>query len=143
MKYRVKTFNDWTRPYSFMSDGDGQTVRERQTDEYETDDADLAVSIVRDWLDAPDRDMTEDDVRKQFDSPSRRVEDRYITGIMNYYNGRLRIFEKFKKDFENATEGAAMKYDIPYELNHFETDDSFVGGRETQHDSYFEVTAER
>lgn len=141
MKYVIKTFNDWTHPY-FFSEGDKRPIREKETVEQETDSADLAVTIVKDWLDAPDRDMTHDDVRKEFDSDIRRIGDEYVTQIMNYYNGRRALFLRFKEEFSNIGPGGVLKYPIPYELNHFETEPFDPDYNETQNEAYFQVSAE-
>ena len=94
---------------------------------------------MKDWLDVPDHDFTETDVRTEFDSDRRRVAGEYVAKIIAYYNGRRKIFLKFVDDFSHSTRKSVLKYKIPYELNHFETAPFDVDLRETQHDSYFEV----
>lgn len=138
MKYIVRTYNDWTRPYSY-SEKNGPLIRERECLEQETDSPDLVVKMVKDWLDAPDYDFTEADVRAEFDSDKRRVADEYVVKIIAYYNGRRKIFLKFADDFSHSTGKSVLKYKIPYELNHFEAEPFDIDLRETQHDSYFEV----
>lgn len=141
MKYTVKTFNDWTHPY-FFNEGDKRLIREKETNEQETDSADLAVAMVKDWLDVPDADITPEDVRREFDSDRRRIDDEYVEQIMNYYNGRRSIFLRFKEDFAGMRSGNVLKYQIPYELNHFETEPADEDRYEMQNDSYFQVSAE-
>lgn len=143
MKYTVKTYNDWTHPY-FYSEGDMRPVRAKETCEQEVADADLVSLMVKDWLDVPAKEMTDDDVRREFDSDKRKLAAEYVEQIRNYYNGRLAMFRKFRADFENAKAGDRLRYDIPYELNHFETDPEDKGWveAEKQHEAYFEVSIE-
>lgn len=130
MKYIVRTYNDWTRPYSY-SEKNSPLIREKECLEQETDSPGLAVRIVKDWLDAPDHDFTETDVRTEFDFDKRRVADEYVTKIIAYYNGRRKIFLKFADDFSHSVGESVLKYEIPYELNHFETEPFDVDPHET------------
>lgn len=141
MKYIVRTYNDWTKPYSYSAK-DSPLIREKESIEQETSSRELVTKMVKDWLDAPDREFAEADVRREFDSEKRRLADEYVAKIVAYYNGRREIYLKFMDDFEAAGGGkAVLRYDIPYELNHFETEPFEVDSRETQNDSYFEVEA--
>ena len=146
MKYTIRTVNDWIKPWDWMN-GDRRRIKERQTDETETEYADIAVKLVKDWLDVPDKPMTDEDVRREFDCDCRTLEQKYVDAIRNYYNGRLKIFEKFRNDFTNETGSDRkqwiLKYDIPYEFNHFETEkDDGWAASETQNEAYFEIEAE-
>jgi hypothetical protein len=100
--------------------------------------------MVRDWLDAPDKPMDDAAVRNDFDSDKRKIEQKFVEQIKRYYNARLDMLNEFKKFFEENKDvpGAKFRKDIPYELNHFETDDEpdpFYDNQ-TQNESYFEVT---
>jgi len=141
MKYVIKTFNDWTRPY-FLSAGDNRLIREKETVEQEIDSADLVITAVKDWLDISDRDMTEEDVQREFGGDARRIDHKYVVQIMNYYNGRRAMFAEFKDKFAHIKPGDVIKYPIPYELNHFETELSDRDYNETQNEAYFQITAE-
>ena len=145
MKYTLTTVNDWTHPYFYAEkQEDTRLHRERNVCTQDTDYPDMLIAMVKDWLDAPDKPLTDDEVRRDFDSDKRKLEKKFVDQIRNYYNARLDMLNEFKAFFEKNqnTPGAKFRKDIPYELNHFETDDEpdpFYENQ-TQNESYFEVT---
>lgn len=147
VKYTIRTVNDWTKPYDWTA-GDRRMITERQTDETATGDSDLAVILVKDWLDVPAGELTDEDVHRDFDvNRAEPVKQKFVDAIKAYYNGRLKIFEKFKKDFERELSSGKkqfiLKYDIPYEMNHFETeDDDGWAASEKQNEAYIEIEVE-
>lgn len=147
MKYTIRTVNDWTKPYDWTG-GDRRMITERQVDETTTEHEDLAVALVKDWFDTPVKPLTDEDVHREFDvNRAEPVKQKFVDMIKAYYNGRLKLFETFKKDFEQAVASGRkqfiLKYDVPYELNHFETeDDDGWAASEKQNEAYIEVEAE-
>ena len=147
MKYTIRTVNDWTKPYDWTG-GDRRMITERQVDETTTEDADIAVGLVKDWLDAPAKELTDEDVHRDFDvNRAEPIKQKFVDMIKTYYNGRLRMLEAFKKDFEAAVASGRrqfiLKYDVPYELNHFETEeDGGWAASEKQNEAYIEVEVE-
>ena len=147
MKYTLVTVNDWTHPYFYTdakSHDDIRLHRERNVCTQDTDYSDILVTMVRDWLDAPDTEMDDEAVRKEFDSDKRKIEQKFVEQIKRYYNARLDMLNEFKKFFEENKDvpGAKFRKDIPYELNHFETDDKPdpFSDNQTQNEAYLEVT---
>ena len=143
MTYTVRIVNDWNKPYDWLA-GDRRIVRERQIDETVTPYADIAIGTVKDRLDIPDKPMLDEDVRREFESENRPLEQKFVNAIRDYYNGRLKIFERFNADFKRENESGRklwiLKYDIPYEINHFETetDDGWAEAM-TQNEAYIEI----
>jgi hypothetical protein len=145
MKYTLKTVNDWTHPYYFSKDKDDYRLyREKNVCVQETEYEDMLLTMVKDWLDAPGEPMNDEAVRKEFDSDKRKIAQKFVEQIKRYYNARLNMFNEFKAFFEENKDvpGAKFRKDIPYEFNHFETDDEPDPFRdnETQNESYFEIT---
>ena len=147
MKYTVRTVNDWTKPYDYMA-GDMRPITERQTDETSTEDAELAIRLVKDWLDAPVKELTDEDVHRDFDvNRAEPVKQKFVDAIKAYYNYRLRLFWQIEKDLEREISSGRkqfiLKYDIPYEMNHFETEeDGGWAASEKQNEAYLEIEAE-
>lgn len=141
MKYKVKTYSDWNwSRYFFSDDGDVSPVRNKETNEYETDSAETVRKIVKDWLDAPDREMTAEDVHREYDYETRVVQDEYVAQIMKYYNGRKAVYEKFCAELDAAEAGSVLRYDLPYELCHFETEQVEDSFNETMNETFFCVS---
>ena len=84
MKYTLVTVNDWTHPY-FYTDAkphdDIRLHRERNVCTQDTDYSDMLVTMVRDWLDAPDKPMDDAAVRNDFDSDKRKIEQKFVEQI--------------------------------------------------------------
>ena len=137
MKYRIKVVNDWDSPY-YVKDGSSEICRSVDTQEYETGSEELAKTIIRDVLDAPEAELTLEAVKKDFCSNGVEVEAKRLEGIRNYYNGRLAILKGIEADMAAAGPKWSKRYEIPYECNHFEvTEDPSPGER--QHDAYVEI----
>lgn len=148
MNYIVRTVNDWTRPYDWAT-GNGPAVTERNTTETATDDPGLVPMLVNDWLDAPDKPFTEADAAREFGCETRRIDGKFAKAISRYYEWRRALMGRIKADLdrENASGRAQwiLKYDVPYEYNHFETDEDGEKRalKERQNESYVEIEAWR
>lgn len=145
MTYTLVTVNDWIHPYFYSENcNDKRLHREREVYTQYTVYPDMLLKMVKDWLDAPEKPMDDDAVRKEFDSDKRKIEDRFVQQIKKYYNARFEMFKEFSEFFEKNKDvpDAKFRKDIPYELNHYETEDNdnSFSNCETQNEAYFEVT---
>jgi len=137
MTYRIKLHNDWTEPYKY----DGKAVKSRRVEntEYVVDDADAAKAIIRDFFDAPDKEMTVEDVQAMFCEPARTdpVPEKRLVEIRDYYNWRLSAMKDMFGDIDSGRVGL-FRRDIPYAYNHFTTFEEDEQD-ESQNEAYISV----
>ena len=68
IKYRVKLFNDFTEPYWKRENvEESPEVEHKSIEEYTTYDKNAFRQILDEFLDAPNKKLTEKDIRKDFD----------------------------------------------------------------------------
>lgn len=109
MKYRIKLVNDFDAAY-YLKDGSHEICRSVDSQEYETESKELAGTIIRDLMDAPEKELSMDDVRKDFCSPGLDVKEENLAAIREYYNGRLAMLGKVISDFESLTPGLSVRH---------------------------------
>ena len=121
IEYKVRMYHDFTEPYTFDEDLDN-IVTHRSYDEYVVHNKKTFYDVLDQFLDAPKKKLTEADIRKDFDAPSRKLSDTKVKVIQAYYNGRLElskhIYAKLKKiDLSDITYEypVVMKFKIPFE----------------------------
>lgn len=143
MKYAVKLYNDWNTPYWSQSFEDGKRplCRSIEQTEYVTDSLEVAKTMVKDLLDAPDYELTYDQVIKDFQyDRSSKLNPRNVAHIQSYYNWRYGLYKTVIADIDAAVSSGILKYDIPYQYNHFEVLDEHVPPEETQISAYLQIT---
>lgn len=153
IKYRVKLYNDFTEPYWARDNiQDSPIVSHVSVDEYVAYDKEVFRDILGDFLDAPKKNLTEKDIRKDFDeNRNPRLSNEKVNVIKAYYNGRLALKKKvdaalakvdekkLKKDFP-----VILKYGIPFEMNYFSCeDDDPVDKLTKQNEAYIEIEISR
>ena len=123
--FKVSLHNDFTEPYSYGEDLD-KIVRHTETNEYVAYDEKTFYKILDDFLDAPKKKLSIEDVQKDFDVMKQKLSNEKIEVIRTYYNGRYdlskQIYLKLKSvDFSkiNANVPVVMKFSIPFHLNYF------------------------
>ena len=129
LTYRVKMLSDFNEPY--MYDKIDNIVKHKTYDEYVVHDEKTFYDVLKEFLDAPDKKLTVEDIRKDFDSDRRKLSDVKVDTIRKYYNGRFDLSKKINNElkkvkFNKITHESpvVMKFNIPFELNFFVTDDN-------------------
>jgi len=141
MKYTITLHNTWKRPY-FYSDSINESCVNTEISEYETTNLDLCKTIVKDFLDVPESELTLEEIRKQFEDPRYGIlPEKKLTSIQDYYNGRLAMYNSIMKDLNLLEDGKedVLLYDIPYKYNHFTVEDD---DNEKQIAAYIKVKIE-
>ena len=149
IRYRVKLHNDFTEPY-WKSDGveHSPVVQHKSIDEYVAYDEAVFRSVLDDFLDAPDKKLSDKDVQRDFSSSRGTPLSRSrVDAIKAYYNGRLALKKKVhadlaKVDVKKLKAGfpVMLKYCIPREMNYFSCDDNDpYDAMTTLNDAYIEI----
>ena len=146
IKYRVKLNNVFDEPY-WQNDDLEKIVNHTSVDEYVTYNEGIFKAILDDFLDAPKKKLTADDIRKDFDDAHRPLSNGRIKVIAAYYNGRLalkkKIYAALKKiDVESIDKYSVvlLKFNIPFEMNYFSCEDNDPCDAATkQLESYIEI----
>lgn len=123
--WTIKYVNEFVEPY--YSTKDNTRNRHLNSEEWEVSNSDLAIQVLRDFLDAPNEELTVEQIKEDFKQPD--VEESKYVQIKNYYNGRLALFKQAEVDILSFrdSEGAdekTFRYDIPPEYNSFAMHDS-------------------
>ena len=123
MKYTITLFNKWKRPYFYSESksNENSACIETSYNSYETTDLDLCKQIIKDFLDAPEAELSLDAVRQEFSSPRYDISESKLVAIQNFYNGRLGMYNTIIRQIEllESNEVFCKKYNIPYEYNYF------------------------
>lgn len=148
-KYRVKLFNDFTEPYWTSDDPEnGPIVTHKCIDEYEMDNEKAFRDVLDGFLDAPNKPLTEKDIRKDFDENREpRLSSSRVEVIKRYYNGRLALKKQVyadlaKIDMKKMKIGfpKMLKYNISFEMNYFSCEDNDPCDTLTKmNESYIEI----
>lgn len=127
MNYTVLSYEEWSEPRrSPYSKSDFLCIH-KFTDEYTTTDKNTAKELVKELIDAPLAELTLEQVKKDFcymDDTS--LSEAKLISIMNYYNGRLGLYNRIIFDLENLQSTQTLRYDIPKEYNEFYLNDNIV-----------------
>lgn len=139
MKYTVTLLNKFKRPYIYGKLD--TTCINTDYVSYETEDLNMLKEIIKDLLDIPISELSLDEIKKQFSSPSyANISEEKLISIQNYYNGRFALYKTIMNDIDDNIY-IHHKYNIPYEYNHFvvEDDDKF---NEEQIEAFIEIALE-
>ena len=149
IKYRVKLFNDFTEPYWERDNAEeSPEVEHKNIEEYTTYDKNAFRQILDGFLDAPNKKLTEKDIRKDFDvNRDPKLSATRIGVIKAYYNGRFDLKKKVdadlaKVDVKKMKKGfpTLLKYGIPFEMNYFSCEDNDPYDKLTKmNDAYIEI----
>lgn len=144
MKYTITLFNKWKRPYFYTESklNENSTCIETNYNSYETTDLDLCKQIIKDFLDAPEAELSLDAVRQEFSSPSYDISESKLVAIQNFYNGRLGMYNTIMRQIEllEPNEVFCKKYNIPYEYNYFSVEGDET--KEEQIEAFIELRIE-
>ena len=145
LKYRIKKLDDFTEPYCKSDFKNNQLVDHVCYDEYETYDKDIFYSILNDFIDAPKKKLTQNDVKRDFESSEQTLSENSINKILTYYNGRFDLSKKINNDIKKAIKNVKMnfpvvlKYDIPFEMNYFSCADDEYDSNVSMNKAYIEI----
>lgn len=148
-KYRIKLYNDFTEPYWKVDNPEtSPIVNHKLVDEYVTYNENAFRSILDDFIDAPNKKLTDKDIRKDFDENRKnRMSDNKVCEIKRYYNGRYDLKKKIcndlsKNDAKYIKIGfpVILKYCIPFEMNYYSCEDNDPCDKLTKmNDAYIEI----
>ena len=127
--YRIKVHNDFSEPY-WASDNPEKSpiVNHVNYEEYAVDnDKQAFKKIIDDTLDAPNKPLTEKDVRQDFDvNREQKMSNACVDAVKKYYNGRLKLKKKISTDLDkidlsklSKSSSIKLKYNVPFEMNYF------------------------
>ena len=145
LKYRIKKFDDFTLPYWKSDFKNDQLVNHVYYDEYETYDKDIFYSILNDFIDAPKKKLTKNDVKHDFESSEQTLSENNINKILTYYNGRFDLSKKINNDIKKAIKNVKMnfpivlKYNISFEMNYFSYADDEYDSNISMNKAYIEI----
>lgn len=151
IKYRVKLHNDFDAPY-WKNDDLSKMAKHLSIDEYITYDEDVFNDILVDFIDAPKKKLTSEDVQKDFgENRTTKISEKCIDAIKAYYNGRFELkkrvdsmLKKINIDKIDEATPVMMKFNIPFELNHFSCEDDDLYDKLTkQLEAYIEIEISR
>lgn len=144
MKYTITLFNKWKRPYFYAESKSNENLAciETSYNSYETTDLDLCKQIIKDFLDAPEAELSLDAVRQEFSSPRYDISESKLVAIQNFYNGRLGMYNTIMRQIEllESNEVFCKKYNIPYEYNYFSVEGDRI--EEEQIEAFIELRIE-
>ena len=141
MKYTVKYQNCFIEPY--WGSSENKICKHLSIDQYQFGDKETLMKSLKDILDVPDSELTDDEVRIQFSRVNSDLSNEKLVQIKDYYNGRLSIFNKikdkldsiiFKKEFPSV-----IHEEILEKHNSFSIDDN---ENIKQEESFLEVQVE-
>lgn len=101
----------------------------------------MCKKAARDLLDAPDKPLTAEDIKADFDSPNFRITEQQTNEIQAYYNGRLALLQQIYRDIDVSATGE-FHYDIPEQYNRFSRIDDEYDKLCEQLEAYIELKIE-
>lgn len=117
-------------------------------EEYIIDTFELCIECIKDFMDAPIAELTLDQIHKDFGSPTSPISDEQARKILEYYNGRLKIYQQIKSELTSIHKHNSMydnivvrRYNIPHEYNEFVVDENEA--LYDQNEAYIEVIIEK
>lgn len=166
MKFTVEYRTKFTLPYwgGYVSPDDkqaksnkGKIISHETCDIYSQLDQSTFEDVLKEVLDYPDKDMTEEDVQRDFGNNAiGKVEDKNVKTILEYYNGRralaLKVLNDVKErllwhdecdadDVPTKDLPTILCYEIPESMNTFNVyDEPSIDGKEKQELSYIKIT---
>ena len=120
-KWTVRSTYRASEPY--FSTKDGTNCQHSLVEEWTTSDFEKALLILKDFLDVPEAELTNEQVRDDFCIPDMTEEQ--VVGIVNYFNGRLAIWDYAQKELKDHFEAGALDnifcYEIPEKYASFDS----------------------
>ena len=108
---------------SYYSTNDDEQCRHINIEEWTTANFQKALAILKDFLDVPLAKITLDQVKEDF--RYLELSEEKALSIMNYYNGRLAIWEYAERELKDHLSAGAIDnvfcYDIPAKYSSFES----------------------
>lgn len=120
IKWIIKNVYCAKEPY--YSTNDDEQCQHLNVEEWTTTDFKKALEIIKDFLDVPLAKVTNEQVKMDFNFPN--ITEEQVVGIVNYYNGRLAIWEYAEKELKDHVLAGALDnvfcYEIPEKYSSFE-----------------------
>ena len=125
-----------------LKDGSHPEIEYTDKQSYKKLNQEAALLVLKEFMDASDKELTLESVKEEFKSSNATMSDRAAQKIADYYNGRKKIYENLKELLESG-ELEYEKVEIPEELNGFttqENDEEFEKSHSLE--AWIEVRAE-
>lgn len=159
MKFTVEYRTRFTLPYwgGYVSpenrqieSNKGKIIKHESCDIYSQLDRSTFEDVLREVLDYPDKEMSEEDVHRDFESSKiGKIEDKHVKEILKYYNGRralaLKILDEVEEEIRKHelvnNKQFVLQHDIPESMNTFIVyDEPGEPGKEKQDFSHIRIT---
>lgn len=125
-----------------LADGSHPEVEYTDKQAYKKLSQEAALLVLREFVDPPEEDVTIESVKKSFTDSNSVMSDKTAQKIVDYYNGRKKIYEHLKELLESG-ELEYEKVEIPEELYGFTTQEKDEDFEKTHSLEYWiEVRAE-
>lgn len=122
--YSITTKSTTLEPFWHdLKDGTHPEVEYTDKQSYKKLNLEAALIVLKEFTDAPDDDLTIEQVKKDLAKSNASMSDKDAQKIVDYYNGRKQIYLKLKELLESG-ELEYEKIDIPEELNEFTTQEN-------------------
>jgi len=135
MTYTIESLGAFKAPYYNTPDEPAEVSTE--ISRHEGCSEATCRAVLKDIFDPPEAELTLDMVEKEFSSPKYPVTKDKLEKIVDYYNGRAKLYNKMTRWLETAKPGDSNLIDIPAELNQFTTVDEPLA---EQVEAYIKVT---
>lgn len=106
-----------------LKDGTHPEVEYTDKQTYKKLNLEAALVVLRELMDAPDEELGIEKVKKDFAAPGEKMSDDVAQKIVEYYNGRKKIYDNLKELLESG-ELEYERVEIPEELNGFTTQEN-------------------
>ena len=151
MTYGIKRYGAWRTPYWRADEvKDSREITSKTSDEYADLDETLFKAVLKEELDVPDYEITEENIKREFgyEENGSEIKAECMKRIVEYYKWRKALFERIcGQTLDNRAEALldrvcsdeiTFKYALPAEYNNFSCDDpSYTGG---QIEAHLEIT---
>jgi len=129
-KYSITYHNEFDEKYY---NADERCIH-RSEEQYSDISKEVCLDALKSFLDAPDEELTEDSIRKDFGSIHHPISEDDVQKIKTFYNGRKELYGKILKEFDTIGSVPA-RFNIPEKFNmwSFDEDDT------KQVSSYIEI----
>ncbi len=125
-----------------LADGSHPEVEYIDKQSYKKLNLEAALLVLREFVDPPEEDVTVESVKKSFIDSNSVMSDKTAQKIVDYYNGRKKIYEHLKELLESG-ELEYEKHVIPEELYGFTTqEDDEDFGKTHSLEYWIEIKAE-
>lgn len=143
MTFSIKRRGTWRNPYWRAEEvKNDRKILSRTADEYEDLDEGLFEEILREELDVPDYEPTEENVLKELGYAKRGAEMKpeCLRQVTEYYRWRRDLFERIKRQVlsgraelllrESGASEVSFRYALPAEYNNFSCEEApYDGGQ--------------